>query len=193
MGQTRLEEKGISTQHSNSCCFIPRAAAGLVRWPRARQWLLFLLLLRDSSGPDLTQRAPGVNTAPWVWPGRAGTRRLTLPDTVKIVGEEEPRRAGGCVDVLRRLNKLGHMCVGLSLPPEWHGTRGRAHSSGRCGAGAGRLPPSTLPQTPLSVGCDGLQVGRQPGEYPGCKGRAGRASFSHVPCCWPAHPALSVG
>lgn len=56
---------------------------------------------------------------------------------------------GGCVAVLRRLNKLGHMCVGLSLPPEWHGTRGQAHSGGRCGAGAGRLlPSSTPPQAP---------------------------------------------
>lgn len=42
---------------------------------------------------------------------------------------------GGCIAVLRRLNKLGHMCVGLSLPAEWHGTRGQAHSGGRCGAG----------------------------------------------------------
>lgn len=55
---------------------------------------------------------------------------------------------GGCIAVLRRLNKLGHMCVGLSLPPEWHGTRGQACSCGRhCRAGAGRLLPfSTSPQ-----------------------------------------------
>lgn len=72
---------------------------------------------------------------------------------------------GGRVAVLRRLNKLGHMCVGLSLPPEWHGTRGQAHSSGRYGAGAGwRLPSFTPPQSHLSVGWDGLQVGKQPGE-----------------------------
>lgn len=95
---------------------------------------------------------------------------------------------GGCVAVLRRLNKLGHMCVGLSLPAEWHGTRGQAHSGGCCGAGAVRhLPSFTLPQAPSKCS-GGLQIGKQPGEDQGCGGRAGGASFSNVLCCCSLEP-----
>lgn len=87
--------KGHIHPAERACCSVPRAASGLVRRPRVGWWLLFLLLLRDSTGPALAQVPPEASTAPWVWPGRAGTSRLTLPDTVKIVGEEAPRRAGG--------------------------------------------------------------------------------------------------
>lgn len=93
---------------------------------------------------------------------------------------------GGRVAVLRRLNKLGHMCVGLSLPPEWHGTRGQADSGGHCGAG-GRTASSFFHSSPGTIqvlagmACRlGSSLGRGSRlQRKGCGG----ASFSNVPCC----------
>ena len=80
-----------SASPCQACLGPSPSLADLAKWPSgstALAWILWASL--GSCAPSPGHGHPGV------LPGRVGLRcQLTLPDKIKIVGEEAPRRAGG--------------------------------------------------------------------------------------------------